>query len=60
MRDIEYVVSISYYKFYFEDIASAAKFAETAIQHIEKEDKTITIYLNIIDDGGSDAEIEEA
>ncbi len=61
MRKIDYVVSISYYKFHFDNIVDAAKFGEMAINHIEKEDKYISIDLCIIDDKEeSDAETEEA
>lgn len=56
MRKIKYIVSIAYYKFYFSDIVDAAKFAETAIQHIEKEDKYVTVDLCIDDEEESNAE----
>lgn len=59
MRKIIYEVSISYYKFHFDNVVDAAKFAEEAIQHIEKEDKSISMDL-IIDEEESDAETEEA
>lgn len=61
MRNIDYVVSVSYCKFHFNSIVYAAKFAEEAIQHIDKEDRSVSIDLNIIDnEEESDAETEEA
>ena len=50
-------VSVSYFRFYFDNVDEAVKFAETAAAHIERDDREVFINIEFVFD---DKEEEEA